>query len=125
VFDGEAVAGPGVKDTRCREKVSRQLLDPFPREAILLAASPKHASPDTGGVESESLQCQKVRWHCVIGKETVGSVRSGASRSSSPAIPTSWLSLAALPELTQMVRLNFKQAGFHCRGAPQSPQQTG
>jgi hypothetical protein len=37
VFDGEAVAGPGVKDARCREKVVRQLLDPFPREAILLA----------------------------------------------------------------------------------------
>ena len=36
-----------------------------------------------------------------------------------------WLSLAALPELTQMVSLDFEQAGFHCRGAPQSPQQTG
>ena len=35
------------------------------------------------------------------------------------------LSLAALPELTQIGSLDFEQAGFHCRGAPQSPQQTG
>jgi hypothetical protein len=40
VFDGEAIAWPGVKDERFREKVGRQLLDPFPREAILLTASP-------------------------------------------------------------------------------------
>ena len=69
VFDGEAIAWPGVKDARFREKVGRQLLDPFPREAILLTASPKRAPPDTGGVESEGPECQKVRWHCVIGKE--------------------------------------------------------
>ncbi len=28
------------------------------------------------------------------------------------------LNLAGLPEPTQMVGLDFKQAGFHCRGAP-------
>jgi hypothetical protein len=33
--------------------------------------------------------------------------------------------LAALPEFTQIVSLDFKQAGFHGRGAPQSLQQTG
>jgi hypothetical protein len=33
------------------------------------------------------------------------------------------LSLAALPELTQIVSLDFEQAGFHCCGTPQSPQQ--
>jgi hypothetical protein len=36
-----------------------------------------------------------------------------------------WLSLAALPEFTQVVSLNFEQTGFYCGGAPQSPQQTG
>ena len=34
-----------------------------------------------------------------------------------------WLSLAALPELTQIVSLDFEQSGFHCCGTPQSPQQ--
>ena len=36
-----------------------------------------------------------------------------------------WESLAGPPEFTQMVSLNFEQAGFHGRGAPQPPQQTG
>jgi hypothetical protein len=36
VFDGEALAGPGVKDARFREEVGRQLLNPFPRESVLL-----------------------------------------------------------------------------------------
>ena len=35
------------------------------------------------------------------------------------------LCLAALPELTQTISLDFEQAGFHCPGAPQSPQQAG
>jgi hypothetical protein len=58
-----------VKDTGVREKVGRQLLDPFPREAIRLAAAPKHVSPETGGGESEGPECARVRWHYVIGKE--------------------------------------------------------
>jgi hypothetical protein len=33
-----------------------------------------------------------------------------------------WSSLAALPELTHIVSLDFEQAGFHRRSAPQSPQ---
>ena len=35
------------------------------------------------------------------------------------------MNLAGLPELTQMVGLDFEQAGFHGRGAAQPPQQTG
>ena len=36
-----------------------------------------------------------------------------------------WLSLVALPDLTQMISLDFEQAGLNCRGVPQSPQQAG
>jgi hypothetical protein len=33
--------------------------------------------------------------------------------------------LAGLPKVTQMVSLNFEQAGFHSRSAAQPPQHTG
>jgi hypothetical protein len=58
------------------------------------------------------------------------SIEIGIGRISAPEpcidnFPRRLLGLAALSVLTQMVGLYFEQTGFHCRGAPQSPQQTG
>jgi hypothetical protein len=38
VFDGEALIGPGVKDTRRGKPAVGQFRHPIPREAVLLAA---------------------------------------------------------------------------------------
>jgi len=59
MFDGEAVAGPGVENAGLGKKVGGQLLDPFPREAVLLAAPPTQASPEADRVEPESLSAGK------------------------------------------------------------------
>ena len=45
VIDGEALAGPGMKDVRFRKPLVDQLLYPFPRDAIPLAAPPVVFSP--------------------------------------------------------------------------------
>jgi hypothetical protein len=69
VFDGEALARPGVKDAGFWEEVVGQLLDPFPGEAILLAAPPKRAPPEAGNMEPEGRKCREVCRHCVVSKE--------------------------------------------------------
>jgi hypothetical protein len=55
------------------------------------------------------------------------SIRVGINRINPPEFCIAhflqlWSSLAALPELTHIVSLDFEQAGFHRRSAPQSPQ---
>src|SRR5947208_12111279 len=69
MFDGEAVAGPGVENAGLGKKVGGQRFNPFPRKAVLLTAPPKHASPEADRVEPEGPQCRKIRWHCVIGEK--------------------------------------------------------
>jgi len=39
--------------------------------------------------------------------------------------PLHGLGWSALFEITKVVGLYFEQTSFHCRGAPQPPQQTG
>ena len=69
MFDGEAVAGPGVENARLGKKVGGQRFNPFPRKAVLLTAPPKDASPEADRVEPERPQCRKICWHCVIGEK--------------------------------------------------------
>ena len=69
----------------------------FHVKAILLTASPKHASPDTDGVGSECLECQKVRWHCVIGKEAGDDLPLRTAKNSEPILSRShWLTSQGL-----------------------------
>jgi hypothetical protein len=58
-----------MEDAGFREKGVRQLLDPLPCGAVLLAAAPKHTPPQAGYVEAEARQCAKIRRHCVVCKE--------------------------------------------------------
>jgi hypothetical protein len=58
-----------VENAGLGKKFGGQLLDPIPREAVLLAAPPKHASPEADRLEPESLQYRKIRWHCVVGEK--------------------------------------------------------
>ena len=71
-LDGEAISGPGVKDTRLREKVGRQLSRSFPRHAISLAAPPERASPEIGDVRVERAQCSTICWHGMVHEEARG-----------------------------------------------------
>src|SRR5262249_15355162 len=66
VIDDEALAGPGMKDVRFREPLVDQLLYPFPRDAIPLAAPPEHAKPEMGDVVMEPCKCATIRRHGMI-----------------------------------------------------------
>src|SRR5260370_29030141 len=63
------MARPGMKDAGFREPIIGQLLNPCPREAIPLAASPERPPPEARGVGTEGRECAKVRWHRVIIEE--------------------------------------------------------
>src|SRR5215510_13792583 len=69
VHDGEAPIRIRVKDSRLRYPVGGQSVHPLPREAILLAASPQRAQPDTRHTAVERFQRSAVGWHCVVGEE--------------------------------------------------------
>jgi hypothetical protein len=58
-----------MKDAGFREPIIGQLLNPRPREAIPLAASPERPPPEARGVGTERRECAKVRWHRVIIEE--------------------------------------------------------
>src|SRR6516165_10695349 len=66
VCDGKAIAGPWMKDGRFREPGIRQLRHPFPRGAILLAATPQRAPPEVGDVVPKDVQGTTVGRHCVV-----------------------------------------------------------
>jgi hypothetical protein len=53
VFDGEALIGPRMKDTRRGKPAVGQFRHPIPREAVLLAAPPKRSTPEVGNVMPE------------------------------------------------------------------------
>ena len=53
VFDGEALIGPGMKDTRSGKPVIGQFRHPMPREAVLLAAASERSTPEVGHVMPE------------------------------------------------------------------------
>ena len=53
VFDGEALIGPGMTDTRRGKPVVGQFRHSIPSEAVLLAAPPKRATPEVGNVMPE------------------------------------------------------------------------
>src|SRR6266852_7034364 len=58
-----------MKDAGFGEPIIGQLLNPCPREAIPLAASPERPPPEARDVGPESRECAKVRWHRVIVEE--------------------------------------------------------
>src|SRR6516165_12123622 len=66
VCDGKAIAGPWMKDGRFREPGIRQLRHPFPRGAILLAATPQRAPPEVADMVPKDVQCTTVGRHCVV-----------------------------------------------------------
>ena len=55
-----------MENDRFREKVVRQLRHPFPRDPILLAASPQRAPPEVGHMMPEHAECASIGRHCVI-----------------------------------------------------------
>ena len=57
-----------MKDPRFGEPVTCQLLCPPPREAILLAASPKRAHPQACDVVAEDTKNRPVGWDSMVAK---------------------------------------------------------
>src|SRR4029077_10609360 len=51
---------------RFREPLVDQLLYPFPRDAISLAAPPEHAKPEMGDVVMEPCKCATIRRHRMV-----------------------------------------------------------
>src|SRR3974390_478752 len=66
VCDGIAIAGPRMKDGRFREPGLRQLRHPFPRGAILLAATPQRAPPEVAGGVRKDVQGTTIGRHGVV-----------------------------------------------------------
>jgi hypothetical protein len=58
-----------MKDSRLGNPMGGQPVHPLPREAILLAAPPQRAQPNTLHVIVECFQRSSVGRHCVVGKE--------------------------------------------------------
>ena len=56
VPDGKAIARPKMKDDRFREPGICQLRHPFPRDPILLAATPQRAPPEVRDVVPEYIE---------------------------------------------------------------------
>src|SRR4029077_15510741 len=61
---------PGMKNSVFREPVVCRLRRPAPREAVLLAAPAKAASPQTSHVIAKRAQCRAIGRHSVVGKES-------------------------------------------------------
>src|SRR5258705_3386559 len=60
VVDSEAVAWPGMKDAGIQEPIIGQLLNPCPREAIPLTASPERPPPEARGVGTNAASARKI-----------------------------------------------------------------
>jgi hypothetical protein len=69
MFDGETLVGPVVKNAWPWQPLLRELVDPVPPGAVLLAASRQRAHPEHHDVVPERCQGIGVGRHCVIGKE--------------------------------------------------------
>src|SRR5438105_13068807 len=69
MFDGEALVGPWVKDAWLWQPLVRELVDPVPPCAVLLAAPRQHAHPEHDDVVPERGQGIEVSRHRVIAKE--------------------------------------------------------
>src|SRR5262249_48487614 len=74
VCDGEAIARPRMKDDRFREPGLRPLRHPYPRDAILVAATPQRAPPEVDDMVPEHGQCTGVGRHCVIAEVATNDV---------------------------------------------------
>src|SRR6516225_3835089 len=74
VCDGDAIARPRMKDDRFREPGLRPLRHPYPRDAILVAATPQRAPPEVDDMVPEHGQCTGVGWHCVIAEVATNDV---------------------------------------------------
>src|SRR5262249_1309169 len=66
VWNGKAIARPGMENDRFREKVFRQLRHPCPRDPILLTASPQRAPPEVSHMLPEHAECTRIGRHRVI-----------------------------------------------------------
>src|ERR1700746_2490196 len=69
VSDGEALVGPRMKDARLRKPGVGDLRDPYPRQVVLLATTPKRTTPVVSDVVTEYTECLSVRGHRVVRKE--------------------------------------------------------
>ena len=65
VHDGESLFRPGVKDSRFGKPVVRQLREPLPTHAVLLAASPQRSLPEFSDRVTERVERATVRRHGV------------------------------------------------------------
>src|SRR5262249_44553532 len=74
VCDGEAIARPRMKDDRFREPGLRPLRHPYPRDAILVAATPQRAPPEVDDMVPEHGQCMGVGRHGVIAEVATNDV---------------------------------------------------
>src|SRR5215468_5635553 len=63
-----------MKDDRYREPGLRPLRHPYPRDAILVAATPQRAPPEVDDMVQEHGQCTGVGWHCVIAEVATNDV---------------------------------------------------
>ncbi|MDH3944958.1 MAG: hypothetical protein OEV06_12760, partial [Anaerolineae bacterium] len=68
MFDGKALARPGVEDTRLWQPVFGQLGAALPGHGVLLAAPPERAPPEVGDVVAKRLEGVVVARHGVIGE---------------------------------------------------------
>ena len=66
VHDGESLFRPGVKDSRFGKPVVRQLREPLPTHAVLLAASPQRSLPEFSDRVTERVERATVRRHGVV-----------------------------------------------------------
>src|SRR6266481_9455528 len=69
VFDGEAIAWPGVADFGFGEPVVGQLDHALPREVVPLAAAPERAQPRSDDPVAEARQCAAIGRHCMVVEE--------------------------------------------------------
>ena len=65
-FDGKPLFRPWVLDSRWRQPVRSDLRHAFPRQPVLLAASPERAPPKISDVMSECPECPGIRAHRVV-----------------------------------------------------------
>ena len=68
MFDGEALLGPGMKDTRRGKPAVGQFRHPIPREAVLLAAPPERSTPEVGQVMPERRKRPTICGYRIIGE---------------------------------------------------------
>ena len=91
-----------------------------------IEANRRNACKSTGPITEEGKQrsrCNAVRHRLTA--ETVGTLEDADDyKAFEAAIIADYdVQSAVLPEPVQIVSLEFEQAGFHCRGAAQSPSR--